>query len=200
MSDVERADTPARSTPTVDVTEGRKLLAAYRSLDSVSPAYSDLHRWLFDNAPALLDAAEEADRLRAEWAADIQNVQGVARAQRADAEAYRVERDAARAELTALKEGIKALAYAEPLIVHGIRRDIERTPSGRGGELRHTPATPGRGFSGCPGDALVTWSDRLRALLNEGISSSDALSDERASRSSDGADDTAQTTTTEGDE
>ena len=64
-----------------------------------------------------------------------------------------------------LRAAIEAWADSEPLIVHGIRRDMVRTPYGRGGELRFLPATLGHGMSGCPGDNLVAWLDELRAIL-----------------------------------
>jgi hypothetical protein len=126
--------TPARSTPTVDVAEGRRLLAAYRSLDAVSPTYSDLHRWLFDYAPALRDAAEEAERAATRH--DMLREVLVVR------ERVLKERiDAARAELTALKEGI-----SEAIEDDGV--DPER------------PVHPERvaGWRAC--------ADEVRALLN----------------------------------
>lgn len=56
----------------------------------------------------------------------------------------------------------------EPMLVSGIRRDIERTPSERGGTVRHTPGTTGYGAGGCPGDNLViAWDDLARAARGE---------------------------------
>lgn len=68
-------------------------------------------------------------------------------------------------EVDRLVAGIEALAKDEPLLIHGIRRDLDYTPRGRGGTVRHTPETSGWGASGCPGDNIVAWADRLRALL-----------------------------------
>lgn len=66
-----------------------------------------------------------------------------------------------------LREALRAILDNEPLIVSGIRRDMEHTRFGRGGELRHYPATTGHGMSGCPGDNLIRWIDDLQALLDE---------------------------------
>jgi hypothetical protein len=123
--------TPARSTPTVDVAEGRRLLAAVEATFPLSVDEADaLNEWLDDNLPALLDAAGERDSLLGsmelirqrladtEWSSEARDRNRVARLHaegvlegRANPFAFeRAERDAARAELTALKEGIKALA------------------------------------------------------------------------------------------
>ena len=80
-----------------------------------------------------------------------------------------------------LRAAIEAWADSEPLIVHGIRRDMAQTPYGRGGELRFLPATSGHGMSGCPGDNLVAWLDDLRAILAAPAPDTDALA-ERALR------------------
>lgn len=66
----------------------------------------------------------------------------------------------------AREAALRALLADEPLIVHAIRRDLERTPSGRGGDLSVKPSTQGWGKSGCPGDNLTRWLDDLRALLD----------------------------------
>ena len=76
-----------------------------------------------------------------------------------------------------LRAAIEAWADSEPLIVHGIRRDMAQTPYGRGGELRFLPATSGHGMSGCPGDNLVAWLDDLRAILATPAPDTDALAE-----------------------
>ncbi|WP_152970131.1 hypothetical protein [Frigoribacterium sp. RIT-PI-h] len=54
------------------------------------------------------------------------------------------------------------------MTIHGIERDLERTPNGRGGEIRHSPSTPGWGGSGCYGDYLLReWRELEDALAAE---------------------------------
>ena len=54
------------------------------------------------------------------------------------------------------------------LTIRGIERDLERTPSGRGGIIRHDPATKGIGGSGTPGDNLLAdWRELEAALAAE---------------------------------
>lgn len=72
---------------------------------------------------------------------------------------------AVEAILTARLAAVVALTQSEPMIVSGIRRDMDRTPAARGGEIRHLPGTDGWGKSGCPGDNIVDWFDDLRAAL-----------------------------------
>jgi hypothetical protein len=51
------------------------------------------------------------------------------------------------------------------MLVRSMRRDMNRTPAGRGGDVRFTPATPGIGASGCPGDNIVAdWDAAMAAL------------------------------------
>jgi hypothetical protein len=60
---------------------------------------------------------------------------------------------------------VEAALDNEPIIVAAIRRDLERNPDGRGGEIHFIPTTPGYGRSGCPGDNLSRWPDEIRAAL-----------------------------------
>jgi hypothetical protein len=54
------------------------------------------------------------------------------------------------------------------LTIRGIERDLERTPSGRGGIISFQPATPGIGGSGTPGDNLLAdWRELEAALAAE---------------------------------
>jgi hypothetical protein len=60
----------------------------------------------------------------------------------------------------------------EPIFIHSIRRDMERTPHNRGGIIEHKPLSPGVGKCGTYGDNLVReWDEvasevaRLRALV-----------------------------------
>lgn len=60
---------------------------------------------------------------------------------------------------------LRKLLEFEPLIVSAVRKDLERSPQERGGELRFLPSAPGYGASGCPGDNLTDWLDQLSGLL-----------------------------------
>ena len=82
----------------------------------------------------------------------------------ARAEAAEAERDALLAKVAA----VEALADSPPLIVSAIEQDERRTPTGRGGIVRFTPATVGHGASGCPGDNVTGWLSDLRAALATG--------------------------------
>jgi len=54
------------------------------------------------------------------------------------------------------------------MTIHGIERDLIKTPEGRGGTIRHTPGTPGWGASGCHGDYLLKeWSELVHAHAAE---------------------------------
>jgi hypothetical protein len=64
-----------------------------------------------------------------------------------------------------LRDALAAALDNEPLMISGIRRDMEITPKERGGVLHHQPGTPTHGGSGCPGDNLVRWVDDLRSLI-----------------------------------
>jgi hypothetical protein len=50
----------------------------------------------------------------------------------------------------------------DPIIIHTIRRDLARTPDGRGGLMAYTPATPGKGGTGMYGDyVLLSYEEAL---------------------------------------
>lgn len=114
-----------------------------------------------------------SERLMEAFLADVQTMgdaldRGDPDGMKAGWEAWRRIRPRVRAgEGEGLREALRAVLDDEPLIVDAIRRDLERTPQGRGGELAAIPATPRHGRSGCPGDNLTGWIDRLRALLDQ---------------------------------
>src|SRR5690606_31223582 len=60
---------------------------------------------------------------------------------------------------------VEAAVETMPILLSAIERDLNRTPSARGGEVHFHPGTPKRGKCGCPGDNITRWLDELRAAL-----------------------------------